>query len=330
MNKRYLPTFCMCLAILLSLAACNPGTGDNGQDTATATATTVAQPEDAETPDPTTTNTPEPEAPTATATAVTLEPTATDTIAATEEPAQTSEPVAYQVVFVEEDDTLNVRDGAGVDSEVVGELAPAADGITLGSQRAIVDGSEWAVIESDSVEGWVNTAYLTQSVDPSAFCNDAEAQALLDTFLQEAAAGELDESIHAGRGLRVRMHWWNPEVIIGGETLRNVYASDESYEWGTEDGSGFPIVGTFAEVVAPLLEEDLLGGSEIGCNEILHGNTTGLVQLPDGYQAVNYYSLHRPAPEDGVEFDWGSWVIGVEKWDGEYFVSFLIHFEWEI
>jgi hypothetical protein len=39
--------------------------------------------------------------------------------------------------------------------------------------------------------------------------------------------------------------------------------------------------------------------------------------------------MYRPAPAD-QELDWGTWVVGIERWQERYFVSFLVHFEWEI
>ena len=75
---------------------------------------------------------------------------------------------------------------------------------------------------------------------------------------------------------------------------------------------------------------DLLEATEIGCNEILHGGTAGLIQLPDGYETINYYSFYRPGSAEYEGMDWGTWVVGVESWQGEFFLSFLVHFAWEI
>jgi hypothetical protein len=79
-----------------------------------------------------------------------------------------------------------------------------------------------------------------------------------------------------------------------------------------------------------MLERDLLPATETGCNEILHGGTAGLVQLPDSFAGINYYSFYRPAGPDEVEMDWGTWVAGVERWQGSYQIAFLVHFAWEI
>ena len=88
-------------------------------------------------------------------------------------------------------------------------------------------------------------------------------------------------------------------------------------------------MGSFAKVILPMLQKDLLGASETACNEILSGATAGLVQLPEGYEALNFYSLYRPATDE-IEFDWGTWVVGIEQWNGRYYLGYLVHFAWEI
>ena len=72
-----------------------------------------------------------------------------------------------------------------------------------------------------------------------------------------------------------------------------------------------------------------MGAPRLACDEILHGPTAGLVILPDGYEQLHYFSAYRPAPES-QEFDWGTWVIGVDRWQGQYYLSYLIHYDYEI
>ena len=45
----------------------------------------------------------------------------------------------------------------------------------------------------------------------------------------------------------------------------------------------------------------------------------------------SHYSVYRPAidDEDNI-FDWGSWVIGIEYWDGTPHLVYFVHYEWEI
>lgn len=164
-------------------------------------------------------------------------------------------------------------------------------------------------------------------------CASPEVAALV-ARLQEALAGEdkaaLAELIHPEKGLTVRMAWWNPPVTFSGPAVENLLADETSHDWGAEDGSGFAITGSFAEVALPALQEDLLEATEIGCGEILAGATAGLVQLPPEDEGLSYVSLYRPAPEGEIEFDWGTWVAGYEEWQGEVYLTTLIHYAYEI
>lgn len=265
----------------------------------------------------------------------TTEAVSTSTVAATAvppTPGPTPRPVTYQVAFVSSDDTLNLRSGPGVDFDVVGELDPHATNVQITGSGQLVAGSTWVPIAAGNLRGWVNSRFLTADVPAGEFCKD-EAVIGLVTNLQTAVANRdnalLAQLIHPERGLRIHTYWWNPVVLISGEEVQRLFTSRASYEWGIADGTGFPIVGSFAQVILPDLERDLLPATDEGCNEILHGATAGLVQLPDGYEQAPFISLYRPAGDE-IEFDWGTWVIGVEWWHGRYYLSYLVHFQWEI
>jgi uncharacterized protein YgiM (DUF1202 family) len=246
---------------------------------------------------------------------------------------ETGETVLYQVAFVAGNDTLNVRAGPGVDYAPVAQLPPDAAGIVVGDEgQTLLAGSTWVPVETSAGDGWVNSRFLTETVSREDFCGDpAVADLLAD--LQEAIASrdgaQLQRLVHPERGLRLLVSWWNEEIFLPGRETHALFAAPQAYDWGTEDGSGFPIQGTFAEVMLPRLERDLLGATVWSCDEIVHGPTAGMVILPEGYEQLHFYSAHRPAPAE-QEFDWGTWVIGVDRWQGEYYLSYLIHYRYEI
>jgi hypothetical protein len=183
------------------------------------------------------------------------------------------------------------------------------------------------------VQGWVNGRFLTTAVSHSTFC---QSPAVLDVLnaLQTAVANQnnsqLAQLIHSERGLRIRTNWWNPEVRIAGNSRTQLFSDSTQYDWGVQDGSGSPIVGSFSEIILPMLQADLTNATEIACNEILASGTAGTVKLPDGYQAVSFYSFHFPGTSEFDGLDWGTWVVGIESWDGSTYISYLVHFEWEI
>ncbi|MBE2199123.1 MAG: hypothetical protein IAE79_10965 [Anaerolinea sp.] len=264
-------------------------------------------------------------------TAASPEPMAT-AVSPTPTPPLTTGAPRYRVAFVEEDDVLNARSGAGVGNGIVGAFNPDAANVTITGSGELVAGSTWVPVTDGRVAGWVNGRFLTEVVAPAQFCQDADVLALLAdlrTAVSRADDAMLAQLIHPERGLRIRTHWWNPEVLINGAARLALFTSGASYNWGTRDGSGEPYVGPFAREILPLLQKDLLNAAQTGCNNILSGATAGLVQLPEGYDALNFYSLYRPATDESG-FDWGSWVVGVERWNGRYYLSYLVHFRWEI
>jgi hypothetical protein len=179
----------------------------------------------------------------------------------------------------------------------------------------------------------VNSRYLVEQVDGDVFCDSVQVSQLLDQFLvvlMEGNGSGLIPLVEGDRGMRFRRHWWNHEVVIGQDALQDLFEDVSRTYWGIADGSGEPINGSFSDIVLPLLERNLFDASEFACNEILHGGSAGYIILPTEYQGINFYSLYRPSGPDDFELDWGSWVVGIERWQGTYYISYLVHFEWEI
>lgn len=288
---------------------------------------TTSQPENGRPTQPTATPNRTPPEPTPTLAANDVQPTATlDAV-----PVDTES--GYQVVFVEQDDVLNIRSGAGVRNEIVGMLPPGATGVTLTGAGQVVDGTLWVPVQAGSVRGWASSRFLSQSVASDDFCGDPEPLAMLEqleTAIVDRDGQALAQLVALERGLRFRRHWWNPGIRFEDEEVLDIFSSAQSFDWGVADGSGSPITGSFSQVMLPLLDRNLLGATEMACNEILHGGTAGIIQLPPIYEGLNYYSVHRPPTDTENELDWGSWVVGFETWQGRYYLSFLVHYEWEI
>ncbi len=278
---------------------------------------------------------PEPTAvPTSTATVSTIStdaPTAT-AVPPTNTPIpdnSSNQQANYAVVFVEPNDVLNVRSGPGVSFGIVGELPPDASDVQISGSGQLIAGSTWVPIQRGGLAGWVNSRFLTQVVPDEAFCGDTAVLQLLDR-LQTAVANQDDalmsQLIHPERGLRVRLLWREAETRLDSQGL---FSDPTSYNWGAAAGSGEAIIGTPAEILLPRLQTDLLEATEMACNEILHGGTAGFVILPDSYAPINYYSFYRPGTEEFAELNWGSWMVGLERWQGQYYLSSLVHFQWE-
>ena len=263
----------------------------------------------------------------------TLVPTAT--LAPPPAPPATAEPDVYRVAFVAANDTLNVRRQPSPESAVVGELLPDATGIeVIGEGESVRGGGLWLPVETAVGSGYVNSRFLTEAISRDAFCADPAVTDLLNRLLiaiEEQDPKLLSELVHPTRGLRLRVNWWNDEVIAREDEIAQIFKDRDrdAVNWGTDEGSGRAIRGTFNDVMLPRLEKDLLGATQWACDQMLYGPTAGMIILPEGYEAVHFYSAHRPAPAS-QEFDWGSWAVGVERWEGRYYVSYLVHYRYEI
>lgn len=270
------------------------------------------------------------------ATATTAAPTPTLAPTATPAPPVGEAPASgYRVAFVAANDVLNMRRQPSAQSPIVGELPSGASGIeVVGEGQSVRGGGLWLPVETAVGSGYVNSRFLTESISGEAFCGDPAVTGLLGR-LQEALEKEdeklLNELVHPTRGLRLRLNWWNEEVIVREDEIRQIFKDRprDAVNWGTNEGSGEPVRGTFSDVMMPFLERDLLGASQWSCDQILSGPTAGMVILPDGYEPVHFYSAYREAPA-AQEFDWGTWVIGVERWQGRFYISYLVHYRYEI
>ena len=239
----------------------------------------------------------------------------------------------YRVAFVEESDVLNVRAGSGVDFDIVGELQPDATGINITGQGQVVEGSVWVPIETGRISGWVNSLFLTRDMKNELACDIPAVQQLmadLATALSEQDNNALANLIHPERGIHIHYNWWSDEVWLRQDEIEILFTDTTDYTWGVQDGSGLEQIGTFSEIMLPMLQADLLVASEFACNELLNGGTAGLVILPEGFEQFNFRSFYRPFPEDGFEMDWGSWAVGFEEWDGNWYITYLVHYQWEI
>jgi hypothetical protein len=75
--------------------------------------------------------------------------------------AVTPSRATYRVTGIAQGDYLNVRDGAGSESEVVTKLEPDTGGILLGTKRVTSGATTWQEITVHGQTGWVNAAYIS-------------------------------------------------------------------------------------------------------------------------------------------------------------------------
>lgn len=244
----------------------------------------------------------------------------------------------YAVVMLGEGDLLNVRAGPGKDSDVLETLGPEARNLQPTGKIEESGGVTWVEIQrSSGPPGWVSRSFLTEQVEPQAFCADERVERLMDKFVQAVKnqdGAALSGLVSPLQGLSIQHNWWNPIVRLDSpEALQNLFFSTTDYDWGIADGSGLPIVGPFKDLILPKLQDALNADFTRHCNVLESGTsaggTTGMLKLPVEYANLNYVALFRAAPPD-VEMDWRTWVVVIEYVDGAPYIVALVQYAWEI
>jgi len=240
----------------------------------------------------------------------------------------------YAVVWVLKEEGLQVRNPAGITGSIVKNIPWNARQVYLTDNRSLLGSSLWVeILINGDLTGWVNAWTLTEYFPTVEFCKDQRVNELLNRFqlfVQNPQDLSIQELISPNHGLSIRHNWYNLDVNITKEEVFNVFSDSGEVNWGVMADSGLETIGSFEKIIQPKLEDVFLGNSEILCNQLQWGNTSGEVQWPDEFQNLNYYSFYRPAPENGNAFDWRTWAVGIEYVDGQPFIAVLIHYSSEL
>ncbi|MGD8604417.1 MAG: hypothetical protein PVF49_07585 [Anaerolineales bacterium] len=240
----------------------------------------------------------------------------------------------YAIVRVPPGETLPVRRPAGIAGTIVEELPYDQHGIRLTGNTTRLGSSTWVEIRAlGGITGWVNSINLTEDVTPESFCSDPRVLDLLEQLGN--AIGQqndqlLQEIVYPVRGLTVRHDWWNPEIVLTTNDLRGIFQDPSEREWGERVGTGSVIRGSFSDVILPLLLDVVTGSPSVVCNQLETGVTGRSPEWPAEYVNINFYSLYDPAAEASNEFDWSSWAVGIEFYNGDPYVSLLVHYEGDL
>jgi hypothetical protein len=244
----------------------------------------------------------------------------------------------YAVVGLGEGDLLNVRSGPGTSNAVLETLGPGIRNLQPTGKLEEVDGITWLEIQRPSNQpGWVSRAFLTEQVEPQAFCDDERIGKLVDSFVQaiKTQDGEaLSRLVSPVHGLTIQHNWWNPPVKLdSSDVIRNIFFSTTDFDWGTADGSGEPLVGPFKDIILPKLQ-DVVGTEFTRHCNILEsgtsaGGTAGSLTWPAEYANMNYEALYRAAPA-GDEMNWRTWVVGFDYVGGVPYIASVVQYAWEI
>jgi hypothetical protein len=241
----------------------------------------------------------------------------------------------YTVQFVEQDDTLNVRSGPGVQYPIIDTIGNGAE-VQATGDAVPVGQSLWLPIQvlyhPNKTQGWVNRRYLARHFDPTVFCADEAVKTLVETVREAVRTQDGDllaSTILPARGLYIAKKYWGGGVLLSEDEVRGMFTDPTIRDWGANMNSGKELVGSIPDIMLPLLERDLLApDASIACNDNQDGlMAQGVYQAGAGLDALPFYSVMRPgAPGD--DFDWGAWALGIDHWEGTPVLVYLSHYIW--
>jgi hypothetical protein len=256
-------------------------------------------------------------------------PLLTPTITPTITPPQGSTLMGpYAVVNVAPNDVLNVRLSAGSSQPVVGSIPYNSVSIMRTGQTVNAEGGTWVEIQNPSGGlGWVNSFYLTEYVPHADFCADSRVTALIDQLkgsVNQSNGDMLAGIVSPTHGLNVNLWAYASPNNFNTSTAGTIFTSADSYNWGGGP-SGTPDVGTFSQVIQPRLQEVFNAPNmETYCDSL-----TDVFPLsnPWPYTNVRYYNLYKPATAQ--QFDFRTWLVGVEYVNGQPYLHSLVSIVWE-
>ena len=241
----------------------------------------------------------------------------------------------YAVILVVAGDALNIRSGPGITSPAIGSFPPSNNTIMRTGPSSSIDGYLWVEVQNPAGgNGWVNSYYLTEYVQPSNFCADARASSLITSFAEalKASSGKsLASLISPAGGWSVQLWRGGNVVVFDRAHAQWVFASTYAHNWGAAPQSGLDTIGAIHEAVLPKLLEVFNApapGYAVACNAIQAGGASYSPTWPDIYANINYYSIYKPGPA-GNELSWRTLLVGIEYVQGQPYIFSTSQLQWE-
>jgi len=246
----------------------------------------------------------------------------------------TSTPVSligpYAVIRVTQGDVLNIRSKAGVSYPVVGSFPPDAINVMrTGPIAGELDGTEWMEVQNpNGGTGWVNAFYLTEYVSHDAFCADTRIAPLIEKLkisMNQSDGLLFSQQISREHGVVTHLWAYQPGVHITSEQAVGAFVSTDIYNWGSGP-SGMNDLGTFKDVIQPRMLDVLNAPNmETYCDSL---DKVYPLFKPWPYTGLRFYNLYKPATA-GIEFDFRTWLIGIEYYKGEPYIYGMVNIVWE-
>ena len=201
--------------------------------------------------------------------------------------------------------------------------------------RSVKGDGDWVQVRYDQRSGWVDGDTVVCRLTP------AQARQVIapevDAVLNALAAknmAELATHVHPVKGLRFSPYVdVDPRraVVLSAGELPSALDDAKRRRWGSEDGSGEPILRTFARYYERFVyDKDFAAAGEKRFNEFGKKSTTRS-NLWEIYPNAIVVEAHVPGRKPEAEgMDWSSLLLVFEQHDARWYLSALVHDQWTI
>ena len=246
---------------------------------------------------------------------------------------------SYLVVGVYSNDALNVRAAAGAGQPVVGTIPYYGHDVQVYPGEQEVGGAPWVPVTYAGLRGWVNRHYLARQVsDTNELVLARASQAVL--ALRDHDLAELVTLVHPVKGVTFSPYTFvrslqgapgEADLVFSRDQLAGLWSDPTVYHWGTHDGSGLPIDGTFQAYYGEFVYDvDFAQPEVVGLDEFVgQGNTLNNIREAYPLGVVIEYHFAGFDPQYGG-LDWRSLRLVFEEVDGDWFLVGIVHDEWTI
>jgi hypothetical protein len=189
--------------------------------------------------------------------------------------------------------------------------------------------------EQTSIPSQTSVAIVTPTFtpEPPATLTLEEAAEKVINALAEKDLATVAEFVHPDQGVRFSPYTYVEEShqVFTADELVNLPGSDETYLWGTFDGSGKPIELTFDEYYQRFIySADFANPEQMAVNQELgFGNTIN--NIADFYPGSSFVEYHFSGFEEEYEgMDWVSLRLVFIEEDSSWYLVGIVHDQWTI
>ncbi len=234
------------------------------------------------------------------------------------------------VTQVSPTDVLNIRSAPNYRSKQLGTIAYNATSILkLGPIQT--DGKRaWVKIRYQTTTGWVNSKFLTcqpSAADVKAALTNRARNAVLALRAQDMA--RFATYVHPQQGVRFSPYAYvntRQDLTYHADQVTTLLSDTTPKRWGDYDGSGKPILLTFAMYFHQFIyDRDFANASEIGYNHTIRAGTiidNSRSVYPQGIM-IDFHAASNPGG-----MDWASLRLMFEEFNGKWYIVGVIHDHW--